>query len=230
MADSDLREWIKSYNQKKDEIKQTQLYKEVYDYIKDSFKSGELFDQEIAKRKFLRNEKDRKLDESDVNLCIQEAIEQLEREHVISYHGMHHMRFPIYRVNSAEYIKEKSEGERANRRNKKMSKWRKEEFSTEQAHMILLNNEILKLQHDILQTFRNNRRIKFDLDMVKKVFAKNERLYEKEDIDYICKEAIELLLKNGHIELSEENNSGEQKYVVIKQVREQHRDEDYGQR
>ncbi len=228
MADSDLREWIKSYNQKKDEIKQTQLYKEVYDFIKEALKSGKLFvkfDQEIAKRSFLENKKDRELDASDVNLCIQEAIEQLEREHVISYHGMHHMRFPIYRVNSAEYIKEKSE----NRRNKKMSKWRKEEFSTEQAHMILLNNEILKLQHDILQTFRNNRRIKFDLDMVKKVFAMNERIYKKEDIDYIYKKAIELLLENGHIKLSEENNSGEQKYVVIEQVREQHRDEDYGQ-
>ncbi|MBR0428002.1 MAG: hypothetical protein IJK18_07390 [Clostridia bacterium] len=112
MADSDLREWIKSYNQKKDEIKQTQLYKRVYDFVKESFKSGELFDQEIAKRKFLRNEKDRKLDKSDVNLCIQEAIEQLEREHIISYHGMHHMRFPIYRVNSVEYIKEESEEER----------------------------------------------------------------------------------------------------------------------
>ena len=37
MADSDLREWIKSYNQKKDEIKQTQLYKEVYDFIKEAF-------------------------------------------------------------------------------------------------------------------------------------------------------------------------------------------------
>ena len=110
-----------------------------------------------------------------------------------------------------------------------MSKWRKEEFSTEQAHMILLNNEILKLQHDILQTFRNNKMIKFDLDMVKKVFAMNERIYKKEDIDYIFKKAIELLLKNGHIKLSEENNSGEQKYVVIKQVREQQRDEDYGQ-
>ena len=112
MADSDLREWIKSYNQKKDEIKQTQLYKEVYDFIKEALKSGKLFvkfDQEIAKRSFLENKKDRELDASDVNLCIQEAIKQLEREHVISYHGMHHMRFPIYRVNSAEYIKKKSE-------------------------------------------------------------------------------------------------------------------------
>ena len=113
MADSDLREWIKSYNQKKDEIKQTQLYKRVYDFVKESFKSGELFDQEIAKREFLRNEKDRKLDESDVNLCIQEAIKQLEREHIISYYGTHHTYFLIYRVNSAEYIKEKLEEERA---------------------------------------------------------------------------------------------------------------------
>ena len=113
MADSDLREWIKSYNQKKDEIKQTQLYKQVYDFIKESFKSSELFDQELVKRRFLRNEKDRKIDASDVNLCIQEAIEQLEREHFISYYGTHHMRFPIYRVNSAEYIKKKIEEERA---------------------------------------------------------------------------------------------------------------------
>ena len=81
--------------------------------MKESFKSGELFDQEIAKREFLRNEKDRKLDESDVNLCIQEAIEQLEREHIISYYGTHHTYFSIYRVNSAEYIKEKLEEERA---------------------------------------------------------------------------------------------------------------------
>ena len=44
-----------------------------------------------------------------MNLCIQEAIKQLESENFISYHGMHHMRFPTYRVNSAEYIKEKSE-------------------------------------------------------------------------------------------------------------------------
>ena len=113
MADSDLIEWIKSYNQKKDEIRQTQLYKRVYDFVKESFKSGELFDQEIAKREFLRNEKDRKLDESDVNLCIQEAIEQLEREHIISYYGTHHTHFSIYRVNSAEYIKKKLEEERA---------------------------------------------------------------------------------------------------------------------
>lgn len=116
MADSDLREWIKSYNQKKDEIKQTQLYKEVYDFIKETLKSGKLFvkfDQEIAKRSFLKNKKDRELDASDVNLCIQEAIEQLEREHFISYYGTHHMRFPIYRVNSAEYIKKKIEEERA---------------------------------------------------------------------------------------------------------------------
>ena len=112
MADSDFKEWIKSYNQKKDEIKKTELYKLVYDFVKESFESGDLLDQELVKRRFLRNEKDRKLDASDVNLCFQEAIEQLEREHFISYYGTHHMRFPIYRVNSAEYIKEKSEGER----------------------------------------------------------------------------------------------------------------------
>ena len=113
MKDSDFKEWIKSYNKERNEIKKTELYKQVYDFIKESFKSSELFDQELVKRRFLRNEKDRKIDASDVNLCIQEAIEQLEREHFISYYGTHHMRFPIYRVNSAEYIKKKIEEERA---------------------------------------------------------------------------------------------------------------------
>lgn len=114
MADSDFKEWIKSYNQKKDEIKKTQLYTQVYDFIKESFKSGELFDQEIAKRKFIQKQKEKnnKCDKSDLALCFQTAIEQLEREHFISNYGTHHTYFPIYRVNSAEYIKEKQEEER----------------------------------------------------------------------------------------------------------------------
>ncbi len=95
--------------------------------------------------------------------------------------------------------------------------------------MLLLNAEIINLQSNILEMFKNSKRISFDIEIVKKVFAMNKRFYKKEDIDYICENAVRLLLKKGLIKLAESNNSREQQYVVVKQRREPYRDEDYGE-
>ena len=110
-----------------------------------------------------------------------------------------------------------------------MSKWQIEEFSNEQAHKMLLNAEIINLQYNVLEMFKNSKRISFDIEMVKKVLTMNKRFYKKEDIDYICENAIRYLLKNGRIKLAGLNNSREQQYVVVKQKREPYRDEEYGE-
>ena len=111
-----------------------------------------------------------------------------------------------------------------------MPKWQIEEFSNEQAHKMLLNAEIINLQYNVLEMFKNSKRISFDIEMVRKLFTTtNKRFYKKEDIDYICENAIRYLLENGRIKLAESNNSREQQYVAVKQKREPYRDEDYGE-